>query len=50
MYQYLRHRLVHARWRVLVGPVLHVSLFEGEAAYVDPGNFATNFAGGAEHG
>jgi manganese transport protein len=29
----------------LLGPA-----FVASVAYVDPGNFATNFAGGAEHG
>ncbi len=43
-------RQVQARGRIrgtagLLGPA-----FVASVAYVDPGNFATNFAGGAEHG
>jgi len=43
-------RQVQARGRVRSVPALLGPAFVASVAYVDPGNFATNFAGGAEHG
>ena len=43
-------RQVQARGRVRAGAALLGPAFVASVAYVDPGNFATNFAGGAEHG
>jgi manganese transport protein len=41
---------VQARGRVRTAAALLGPAFVASVAYVDPGNFATNFAGGAEHG
>lgn len=41
---------VRARGRVRTVLALFGPAFVASVAYVDPGNFATNFAGGAEHG
>jgi manganese transport protein len=43
-------RQVQARGRVRSVTALLGPAFVASVAYVDPGNFATNFAGGAEHG
>ena len=43
-------RQVQARGRVRGVTALLGPAFVASVAYVDPGNFATNFAGGAEHG
>ena len=43
-------RQVQARGRVRAVAALLGPAFVASVAYVDPGNFATNFAGGAEHG
>jgi len=43
-------RQVQAQGRVRAGAALLGPAFVASVAYVDPGNFATNFAGGAEHG
>ena len=44
----LRQVLARGRVRAMAG--LLGPAFVASVAYVDPGNFATNFAGGAEHG
>ena len=41
---------VSARGRIRTTPRLLGPAFVASVAYVDPGNFATNFAAGAEHG
>jgi len=41
---------VQARGRIRAVPALLGPAFVASVAYVDPGNFATNFAGGAQHG
>ena len=41
---------VRSRGRVRTTAALFGPAFVASVAYVDPGNFATNFAGGAEHG
>ena len=41
---------VQARGRIRAAAALLGPAFVASVAYVDPGNFATNFAGGAEHG
>ena len=41
---------VQARGRIRAAAGLLGPAFVASVAYVDPGNFATNFAGGAEHG
>ena len=41
---------VQARGRLRMAAVLLGPAFVASVAYVDPGNFATNFAGGATHG
>jgi manganese transport protein len=41
---------VRARGRIRAAAGLLGPAFVASVAYVDPGNFATNFAGGAEHG
>jgi len=41
---------VRRRGRVRTAGALFGPAFVASVAYVDPGNFATNFAGGAEHG
>lgn len=41
---------IQARGRVRAALSLLGPAFVASVAYVDPGNFATNFAGGAEHG
>src|SRR5208282_2095621 len=43
-------RQVQARGRIRAVAGLLGPAFVASVAYVDPGNFATNFAGGAEHG
>jgi len=43
-------RQVQARGRLRAAAALLGPAFVASVAYVDPGNFATNFAGGAEHG
>jgi Natural resistance-associated macrophage protein-like len=43
-------RQVQARGRVRGAAALLGPAFVASVAYVDPGNFATNFAGGAGHG
>jgi len=43
-------RQVQARGRVRAVAALLGPAFVASVAYVDPGNFATNFAGGAGHG
>jgi manganese transport protein len=43
-------RQVQARGRIRAMAGLLGPAFVASVAYVDPGNFATNFAGGAEHG
>jgi len=43
-------RQLQARGRVRGVTALLGPAFVASVAYVDPGNFATNFAGGAEHG
>ena len=44
----LRQVLARGRVRAMAG--LLGPAFVASVAYVDPGNFATNFAGGAQHG
>ena len=41
---------MQARGRLRAAAALLGPAFVASVAYVDPGNFATNFAGGAEHG
>ncbi|HZE51384.1 MAG TPA: Nramp family divalent metal transporter, partial [Jatrophihabitantaceae bacterium] len=41
---------VRRRGRARTVAALFGPAFVASVAYVDPGNFATNFAGGAEHG
>jgi manganese transport protein len=41
---------IRARGRTRAAATLFGPAFVASVAYVDPGNFATNFAGGAEHG
>jgi manganese transport protein len=41
---------IQARGRIRTAAGLLGPAFVASVAYVDPGNFATNFAGGAEHG
>ena len=43
-------RQIQARGRLRAAAALLGPAFVASVAYVDPGNFATNFAGGAEHG
>lgn len=43
-------RQIQSRGRVRVTAALLGPAFVASVAYVDPGNIATNFAGGAEHG
>jgi manganese transport protein len=43
-------RQVQARGRLRMAAALLGPAFVASVAYVDPGNFATNFAGGATHG
>ena len=43
-------RQLQARGRIRTAAGLVGPAFVASVAYVDPGNFATNFAGGAEHG
>lgn len=43
-------RQMQARGRLRAAAALLGPAFVASVAYVDPGNFATNFAGGAEHG
>jgi manganese transport protein len=47
---YITLRQVRSRGRLRGATALLGPAFVASVAYVDPGNFATNFAGGAQHG